>query len=73
MANYVGKREQFIGNSGPQNEVKNLTEGETAFKLFFTQELIEIIICETNICAVECIKPWGIMLSLRSRMRLEIC
>jgi hypothetical protein len=39
MSNYVGRREQFIGN---------LTEGVDAFKMFFTQEVIEIIIRETN-------------------------
>jgi hypothetical protein len=42
MANCVGKREQFIGNSGAQNEAENVTEVVDVFKIFFTQELIKI-------------------------------
>jgi hypothetical protein len=38
MPNYVGTRERFIGNSGPQNEAKNVTESVDAFKMIFTQE-----------------------------------
>jgi hypothetical protein len=48
MSIYVGRRERFIGNSGPQNEVKNVTEGADAFKMVFTQEVTEIIIHEMN-------------------------
>jgi hypothetical protein len=33
-ANYVRRREQLIGNSGPQNELKNVTEGVDVFKIF---------------------------------------
>jgi hypothetical protein len=33
--NYVGQREQFIGNCGPQNDAKDVTEGADIFKLFF--------------------------------------
>jgi hypothetical protein len=69
MAKYIGRREQLIGNSGPQNEAKNVIEDVDAFKMFFTQELIEIIIHEINIDAKQCIKSRGIMLALRSRMR----
>jgi hypothetical protein len=36
MADYVERREQFTGNSGPENEAKNVTEGVDAFKMFFT-------------------------------------
>jgi hypothetical protein len=67
MSNYVGRREQFIGNSGPQNEAKIFTEGVDAFKMFFTQEVIEIIIRETN--AEQCVKSRLNVLPLRSRMR----
>jgi NADH:ubiquinone oxidoreductase subunit H len=35
MSNYVGRRERFIGNSG------TLTEGVDAFKMFFTEEVLE--------------------------------
>jgi hypothetical protein len=42
MSNYVGRREQFIGNSGPRNEeAKIVTEGVDAFKMFFTEDVIE--------------------------------
>jgi hypothetical protein len=56
MSNYVGRRERFIGNSGPQNEAKNIKDGVDAVKMFFTQEAIEIIIRETNTYAERCIK-----------------
>jgi hypothetical protein len=52
MSNYVGRREWFIGNSGPWNEAKNVTEGVDAFKMFFTQEVIEIIIHEAKSAGV---------------------
>jgi hypothetical protein len=35
MTNYVGRREQFIGNCGPQNDAKYVSEGADIFKLFF--------------------------------------
>jgi hypothetical protein len=42
MTNYVGRREQFIGNCGPQNDAKDVTEGADKFKFFFfTQDLVE--------------------------------
>jgi hypothetical protein len=69
MYNYVGRRERFIGNSGPQNEAKNVTEGMDAFKMLSTQEVIEIIIRETNTCAEQCIKSRVNVLPLRLRMR----
>jgi hypothetical protein len=43
MTNYVGRREQFIGNCGPQNDAKDVTEGADIFKLFFTQDLVEFM------------------------------
>jgi hypothetical protein len=73
IANYVGRREQLIGNSGLQNELKNVTEGVDAFKMFFTQELIEIIIRNINIYAKQCTKFRGITLPLRYGMKLETC
>jgi hypothetical protein len=48
MSNYVRRRERFIGNSGPRNEAKNVTEGVDAFKMFFMQEVIGIIIHKTK-------------------------
>jgi hypothetical protein len=41
MYNYVGRRERFIANSVPQNEAKTVTEGVDAFKMFFTEEVLE--------------------------------
>jgi hypothetical protein len=73
MSNYVGRREQFIGNFGPQNEAKIVTEGVDAFKMFFTQELIEITVCKTNIYDEQCILSREITLLLRPMMRLETC
>jgi hypothetical protein len=48
--NYVGWREQFVGKCGPQNEANSDTEGADIFKISFTQELVEIIVHETNVC-----------------------
>jgi hypothetical protein len=60
--NYVARREQFIGNSDPQTQAKNVAEGVDAFKMFFTQKLIQIIIHKTNIYAKQCIKSRKITL-----------
>ena len=49
--NYVGQREQFVGNCGPQNEAQNETHCAKVFKMFFTDELTELIVHETNIDA----------------------
>jgi hypothetical protein len=35
MMNYVGRREQFIGNCGQQNDTKDVTEGADIFKFDF--------------------------------------
>ena len=34
MTNYVGQREQFVGNCGPQNEAQNETHCAKVFKMF---------------------------------------
>jgi hypothetical protein len=41
MSTYVGRMEWFIGHFGSQNEAKNLTDCVDAFKMFFTEEVIE--------------------------------
>ena len=51
MTNYEGQREQFVGNCGPQNEAQNETHCAKVFKMFFTDELTELIVHETNIDA----------------------
>jgi hypothetical protein len=48
MTNYVGQREQFVGNCGPQNEAENETHCAKVIKMFFTDDLLELIVCETN-------------------------
>jgi hypothetical protein len=45
MSNYVGRRDRFIRNSGTWNEAK-IVRGVDAFKMFFTEEVLEKIICE---------------------------
>jgi hypothetical protein len=48
MTKCVGQREQFVGNCGPQNEAQNETECDKVFKMFFTDDLMELIVRETN-------------------------
>ena len=48
MTNYVGQREQFVDNYGPQNEAQNETHSAKVFKMFFDDELVELIVRETN-------------------------
>jgi len=47
MMNYIGQREQFVDNYGPKNEAQNETHAKM-FKVFFDDELVELIVCETN-------------------------
>jgi hypothetical protein len=35
MTNYVGQKDQFIDNYGPQNEAQNKTNCAKVFKMFF--------------------------------------
>jgi hypothetical protein len=49
MTNYVRQREFFFYNCGPQNEAQNETHCAKAVKMFFDDQLVEIIICETNV------------------------
>ena len=53
MGNYVGQREQFIDNYEPQNKAQNETHCAKFFKMFFDDELIELIVRETNIYAAQ--------------------
>jgi hypothetical protein len=52
ITNYVGQREQFVDNCGPQNE----THCARVFKMFF-DELVELIVRETNTYAAQKYKP----------------
>ena len=40
MTNYVGQREEFVDNYGPQNEAQNETDCAKVFKMFFDDELV---------------------------------
>jgi len=44
MTNYVGQRENFFDNCGPQNEAQNETNCAKVFKMFFHEELVELIV-----------------------------
>jgi hypothetical protein len=46
MTNYVGQSEQFVDNDGPQNEAQNETHCAKVFKMFFDDELMELIVRE---------------------------
>jgi hypothetical protein len=57
MTNYVGQRENFFDNCGPQNEAQNETHYAKVFKMYFDDELMELIIRETNTYAAKKYKP----------------
>jgi len=48
MTNYVGQREQFVDNYGPQNEAQNETHCAKVFRMFFDDQLVELIVHETK-------------------------
>jgi hypothetical protein len=48
MTNYVEQREQFAGNCEPQNETRNETNCAEVFTMYFTDELVDIIVRGTN-------------------------
>ena len=54
MINYVGQREQFVDKYGPQYEAQNETHCAKMFKTFFDDELVELIVRETNTYAHLC-------------------
>jgi hypothetical protein len=57
MTNYVGQREQFLDNCRPQNEAQNETHCAEVFKMFFDDELVKLIMRETNTYTVQTYKP----------------
>ena len=57
MTNYVGQREQFIDNS--ENEAQNETNCAKVFKMFFDDQLVELIVSETNTYATQKIQTRG--------------
>jgi hypothetical protein len=68
MTNYVGQRENFFDNCGPQNEAQNETHCAKVCKMFFDDELVELIIGETNTYAAQKIQARS-FIPCRSRMR----
>lgn len=68
MTNYVGQREQFVDNCGPQNEAQSEIDGAKVFKMFFDEELMELIVRETNTYAAQKIQARS-FIPLRSTMR----
>jgi hypothetical protein len=48
MQNYKGQRENFTGSVGPQGAAKGDMEIVHIFQLFFSKELIDTIVRETN-------------------------
>jgi len=68
MTKYVGQREHFVDNWGPQNEAQNETHCAKVFKMFFVDQLVELIVRETNTYAAQKIQARSFIL-LRSRMR----
>ena len=55
--NYVVQRKQFFDNYGPQNEAQNETHCAKVFKMFFDDQLVELIVHETNTYAAQKYKP----------------
>jgi len=51
--NYVEQREQFVANYGTQNEAQNETHCAKVFKMFFDDQLVELIVRETNTYAAQ--------------------
>jgi hypothetical protein len=64
IKNYVGQREEFVDKYRPQNE----THSPRVFKMFFYDELVELIVHETNTYAAQKIQARS-FIPLRSRMR----
>jgi hypothetical protein len=68
MTNYVGQGEQFVGHGGPQNKARNETHCATVFKMYFTDDLMDPIVRETNTYAEQKIQATS-NTPFRSRMR----
>jgi len=53
MTNYIGQREQFVDNYGLQDEAQNETHCAKVFKMFFDDQLVELIVRKTNTYAAQ--------------------
>jgi hypothetical protein len=68
MTKCAGQSEQFIGSCRPQSETQNETNCAKVFKMFFTDELMDIIVRETNTFAEQKIRARS-LIPFRSRIR----
>ena len=68
MTNYVGQRENFFDNCASQNEAKMKLTVLKCSKCFFDDELVELIVRETNTYAAQKIQARS-FIPLRSRMQ----
>jgi len=57
MTNYVGQRKQFVDNCWPQNEAQYETHCAKVFKMFFYDELVELIVHEKTLTQHKKYKP----------------
>ena len=57
MINYVGQREQFVDSCGPQNETQYETHCAKVFKMFFDDELVELIVHKKHLHSTKKYKP----------------
>jgi len=53
MMNYAGQREQFVDNYGPENEAQNETHCAKVLKMFFGDELVELIVHDKHLCSTK--------------------
>jgi hypothetical protein len=69
MDSYDTVREQFCGNSGPQNSAVNVKDILSVFLLFFSADLIQNIVTETNRYAEQFLNSRGRLFTFRSLCR----
>jgi hypothetical protein len=69
MDNYDAVREQFSHNSGPQNSAVNVQDILSVFLLFFSRNIIQHIVAETNWYAEKFMNARGRLFSFRSLVR----
>jgi hypothetical protein len=67
MDSYKGQRENFTGSVGPQGPAKHVTDIVDTFELFFSKELVNTIVRETNRYAEQFLR--GRELAVRSTAR----
>ena len=71
MSSYVGVREVFSCDYGPQGAARSAMNILSIFKLFFDYQLVSLIVEETNRYAEQYMRHRGMLFSFRSRVRVE--